>query len=86
MIPCPNPLFPDVLRLNGRWRRNSRAVTCGNSTASWGEFDRRTEQVANALAALGLKRGARAAVLMNNGLEMLEVMFGAVKAHSWDRS
>lgn len=80
MIPCPNPLLPDVLRLNGRWRRNSRAVTCGNSSVTWGEFDRRTEQVANALAGLGLKRGARTAVLMNNGLEMVEIMFGAVKA------
>ena len=73
MIPGPNPLFPDVLRLNGRWRRERRAVSCGTSNLSWGAFDRRTERVANGLVALGLTRGATVAILMNNGLEMVEV-------------
>jgi long-chain acyl-CoA synthetase len=80
MIPAPSPLFPDVLRLHGRWRRERRAVTCGAVSLNWGEFDRRTEQVANALLALGLERGACVAVLMNNSLEMVEAMFGALKA------
>ena len=80
MIPGPTPLFPDVIRLNGRWRSNRRAVTCGDTTLTWAEFDRRTEQVANALVALGLGRGDCAAVLMNNGIEMVEAMFGATKA------
>ena len=80
MIPAPLPLIPDVIRLNGRWRRDRDAVTCGDTTLSWGEFDRRTERVANALVALGLGRGDALAVLMNNGIPMVEAMFGAMKA------
>ena len=80
MIPGPVPLIPDVLRLNGRWRRVRAAVTCGDTTLTWEEFDQRTERVANALVALGLGRGDAVAVLMNNGIPMVEVMFGAMKA------
>ena len=72
MIAAPAPLIPDILRLNGRWRRRSRAVTCGDVTLTWGEFDARTEQVANALVALGLRPGEAVGILMNNGLEMVE--------------
>jgi len=80
MIPGPLPLIPDIIRLNGRWRRRQPAVGCGDEALDWGDFDRRTEQVANALAALGLGRGDSLAVLMNNGIPMVEAMFGAMKA------
>jgi len=80
MIPGPQPILPDVIRLNGRWRRGEPAIICGAGSVTWGEFDRRTEQVANALVGLGLGRGDSLAVLMNNGLEMVEAMFGAMKA------
>jgi acyl-CoA synthetase (AMP-forming)/AMP-acid ligase II len=80
MIPGPFPLFPDVIRLNGRWRRARPAVTCGDVTLTWGEFDSRTERVANALVGLGLGRGDALAVVMNNGIPMVELMFGAMKA------
>ena len=80
MIRGPLPIFPDVIRLNGRWRAQRPAVVCSDVTLSWAEFDRRTEQVANALVALGLGRGDSLAVLMNNGLPMVEAMFGAMKA------
>jgi acyl-CoA synthetase (AMP-forming)/AMP-acid ligase II len=80
VIPAPAPLIPDILRLNGRWRRRRPAVTCGEVTLTWGEFDARTEQVANALLGLGLGPGDAVGILMNNGLEMVEAMFGAMKA------
>ncbi|MCC7199486.1 MAG: AMP-binding protein [Gammaproteobacteria bacterium] len=80
VIPGPAPLIPDLLRLNGRWRRARAAVSCGTESLSWGEFDRRTEQVANALVALGLQPGESVAVLMNNGIPMVEALFGAMKA------
>jgi len=80
VISAPAPLIPDILRLNGRWRRDRTALACGNATRSWGEFDRDTERVANALLALGVGRGAAVGVLMNNGIPMVEVMFGAMKA------
>jgi long-chain acyl-CoA synthetase len=80
MIPAPAPLIPDVLRLHGRWRARKPALSCGDATLSWAEFDRRTEQVANGVGALGLGRGDCVAVLMQNGLEMAEVLFGVVKS------
>ncbi|MFO0336735.1 MAG: class I adenylate-forming enzyme family protein [Pseudomonadota bacterium] len=79
-IPAPAPLIPDVLRLHGRWRARKPAASCGAETLSWAEFDRRTEQVANGLAALGLGRGDFVGVVMTNGLDMLEALFGAVKS------
>ena len=80
MIPAPAPLIPDILRLNGRWRRDRTALTCGDTTLSWEAFDRNTERVANALLTIGTGRGAAVGVLMNNGIPMVEVMFGAMKA------
>jgi acyl-CoA synthetase (AMP-forming)/AMP-acid ligase II len=55
-------------------------VTCGETTLTWAGFDQRTEQVANAFLRLGLGRRDAVAVLMNNGIPMVEVMFGAMKA------
>lgn len=80
LVPAPAPLLPDVLRLHGRWRARKPAASCGDVTLTWAEFDRRTEQVANGLAALGLGRGDHVAVLMQNGLETIEVLFGVVKS------
>ncbi|MBX3702274.1 MAG: AMP-binding protein [Steroidobacteraceae bacterium] len=80
MLPAPAPLIPDLLRLNGRWRAGKPAVTCGTRTLSWREFDASTERVANALRALGVGRGDAVGVLMNNGIPMVEAMFGAIKA------
>ncbi|MGE0466507.1 MAG: class I adenylate-forming enzyme family protein [Steroidobacteraceae bacterium] len=80
MIPACAPLIPDILRLNGRWRRDRTALACGGARLSWGEFDRNTERVANALLGLGIGRGAAVGVLMNNCIPMVEVLFGAMKA------
>ncbi len=80
MIDAPSPLIADILRLNGRWRRQRPAVTCNGITLNWGEFDARTEQVANALAARGIGRGAAVAIVMSNSLETVEAMFGVIKA------
>ena len=81
MIPAPAPLIPDILRLNGRWRRDRTALCLRRVRACPGrEFDRNTERVANALLGLGIGRGAAVGVLMNNGIPMVEVMFGAMKA------
>jgi len=80
MIAAPAPLMSDVLRLNGRWRQNRPAVSCGDATLSWREFDHNTERVANALTQMGIGRGSAVGVVMNNGIPMVELMFGAMKA------
>ncbi len=79
-LAAPVPLIPDVLRLHGRWRSGKPAVSCGEVTLSWREFDAATERVANALRSLGIGRGDAVGVLMNNGIPMVETLFGAIKA------
>jgi acyl-CoA synthetase (AMP-forming)/AMP-acid ligase II len=73
-------LLPDVIAHHGRWRAGRAALICGEERRSWAEFDAATNRVANGLAALGLGKGARLAVLMANSVEMVELMFGAGKA------
>jgi len=79
-LAAPAPLIPDVLRLHGRWRSAEPAVSCAGSTLCWREFDANTERVANALRSLGIGRGDTVGVLMNNGIPMVETLFGAIKA------
>lgn len=73
-------LIPDVLAHHGRWRASRVALWCGAEQRSWREFDRATLRVANGLRSLGLHHGARLGVLMSNSIEMVELMFGAVRA------
>ena len=75
-----DPLLPDVFTLHGKWRKNREAVICGNERLTWSQFDARLNQVARAAHAAGLSEGDRAAVLMANGLPMLEILFGLIKA------
>ncbi|WP_224784758.1 class I adenylate-forming enzyme family protein [Marinihelvus fidelis] len=74
----PAPLLPEVLAMNARWLPGRPAVIFGEKVLDWPEFFRRTCQVANGLAAMGLERGDRVAVLMSNSDDMVVAMFGAV--------
>jgi long-chain acyl-CoA synthetase len=47
---------------------------------NWAELDARIDRVAAALIAAGLKRGDRAALLLPNGREYLELYFGCARA------
>lgn len=76
----PQALFPEVFRLHGRWRPTREAVVCGDLRLNWRDFNARINQVANAVLAEGLAPGDRVTVLMTNGIEMLEVLFGLIKA------
>jgi acyl-CoA synthetase (AMP-forming)/AMP-acid ligase II len=76
----PRPLIPDLIAQYGRWNPDKPALLCGERRLSWREFDRSTNQVANGLGALGLAPGARLAVLMANGVEMAQALFGCGKA------
>ncbi|MCA8900564.1 MAG: acyl--CoA ligase [Hyphomonas sp.] len=73
-------LFSDVFRLHGKWRRTREAVICGDQRLTWGDFNTRLNHVANAALVDGLAPGDRVIVLMSNGLEMLETLFGLIKA------
>jgi acyl-CoA synthetase (AMP-forming)/AMP-acid ligase II len=74
------PLFPEIFALHGKWLGTKPAVVDGDRTLDWRGFDLGTNRVANGLHALGVKRGDRVVVLMHNSLEMLEAMWGVLKA------
>jgi acyl-CoA synthetase (AMP-forming)/AMP-acid ligase II len=80
LMAAPAPLMADLLRLHGRWRAGEPAVRCGDTVLDWRAFDAATERVANALLALGLRRGDAVGIVMNNGIPMVETIFGAMKA------
>jgi acyl-CoA synthetase (AMP-forming)/AMP-acid ligase II len=72
--------LPALIAHHARWRGTSPALVCGGEVRTWAEFDAATRRVAHGLRALGLGRGARLAVLTSNGLEMVELLFGAGRA------
>ena len=76
----PQALFPDIFRLHGRWRPTRDAVICGETRYDWRTFNTRMNKVANAALAEGLRPGDRVIVLMSNGTEMIETLFGLIKA------
>jgi acyl-CoA synthetase (AMP-forming)/AMP-acid ligase II len=56
------------------------ALTCGERTVTYVELDRRSNRVAQSLIAAGTEPGARIPHLDRNGIETVELMFGAAKA------
>lgn len=77
--PCA-PLLPDVIALHGRWRSDWPAIVSPEGTLGWAAFDQRANRIANRLVATGMHRGDRVALVMSNGLAMLEIMVGIMKA------
>src|SRR6187549_3614035 len=76
----PAPLMPDVWALHGRWRAARTAVESWDGKLTWAELMARANQVGAGLAALGLKPGDRAGVLMGNSLSVVEVLIGLMRA------
>jgi len=72
--------IPDLFESHGRYFPTQEAVTCGEVRRNWGDFSRNINRVANALLRDGVRKGSRVAVLMDNSVELLEVVFGVVRA------
>ncbi|MCE3551495.1 long-chain-fatty-acid--CoA ligase [Pseudonocardia sp. RS11V-5] len=56
------------------------AVVDGDREVSWAELDERATRIANGLAAAGVVRGDRVALLVDNSLRPLEVMIACARA------
>ncbi len=56
------------------------AIVCGERRVSYAELDQAANRVANALMALGVRKGDRVAALMANRPEFVNVYFGTIKA------
>jgi len=76
----PQVFIPDLIANHARFQPSKEAVVCGDVRRSWGDFDANISRVAHALLDAGLARGDRVAVLMGNCVEMLEAVFGIVRA------
>jgi acyl-CoA synthetase (AMP-forming)/AMP-acid ligase II len=79
-LDAPQPCFSEILALHGKWLGAKPALVTDTRTISWSEFDAAQNRVANGLVALGLAPGDRVALVMDNSAEMVEAMFGIVRA------
>ena len=72
--------LPDLWATHAKFSPDKEAVICGDVRRTWGDFDRNMSRVANQLIAAGIGRGTKVAVLMTNTVDILEVMYGIVRA------
>ena len=73
-------LCADVIAHNARVFADGAAVVCENQRLTWPELEARTNRIANAMHALGLKKGDKVALFMPNSLALFELFWGVVKA------
>lgn len=76
----PQINISDVIARHGRHKARRPAVICAGTARSWGDFDANISRIAHALRGRGLGRGDRVAIVMENSVEMLEVVFGVIRA------
>mgnify|MGYP000965383921 CR=1 FL=1 len=70
----------NLLRTSASKFSDHTAVVSDQGRLSFGAFDRRTDQLAGALLAAGLRRGDRVAMLFYNGQPLVEAYFATIKA------
>lgn len=74
------PLLPEILALHGKWRGDKIAVVCGDKRWSWDEFCAANHRFAHGLIERGVKVGDRVAIVMSNGLPMVQALYGTMAA------
>lgn len=70
----------DIARVQAREAGDAIALQFGNRKTTYRELDRRSSQIANGLAALGVKPGQRVGYLGKNSDRFFEILYGAAKA------
>ena len=76
----PQVYLPDLFATHARHYPNKDAVICADQTRNWSNFVANINRVANCLIQAGLQKGDKVAVMMGNSIEMLETLFGVVRA------
>ncbi|MCB1676702.1 MAG: acyl--CoA ligase [Halioglobus sp.] len=74
------PLLPEIFALHGKWRHRKDAVICGAKRWTWGEFCAANHRFAHGLISRGVRAGDRVAIVMSNGLPMVQALFGTMAA------
>jgi acyl-CoA synthetase (AMP-forming)/AMP-acid ligase II len=74
------PLLPEILALHGKWRGARDAVVCGQQRWSWTEFCAANHRFAHGLLQRGVRPSDRVAIVMSNGLPMVQAIYGTMAA------
>jgi long-chain acyl-CoA synthetase len=72
----------DIVRRWAKETPDEPMLSCGGVTTTWGEHDRRSSRVANALAYEGVTTHDRVAFIDKNGPAYFEVLFGGAKINA----
>ena len=78
--------FPDFVSIPIRIGRHARdfpdkrAVVCEGKSRTWREFNHRINKIARTLAAVGVGKGDKIAILAGNSIEYLETFMGGLRA------
>ena len=68
-----------LLPRHARFRGDRLAVVCGDERLTWRDLARRVYRLANALDALGLRKGDKLALVLPNSLEVLDIYLAAAR-------
>ena len=87
LVPQPTvDEFPEFVSIPVRIARNARAwpdkraVVCEGEVRSWRDFDKRINRIARSLAAMGVGKGDKIAILAANSIGYLETFMGGLRA------
>jgi acyl-CoA synthetase (AMP-forming)/AMP-acid ligase II len=72
MADSKHAVWGDIVRANAAAHRDKPALVCEGRALSFAQFEARTNRLNNALAALGLVKGDRVAILSRNRVEAVE--------------
>ncbi|MFT7460346.1 MAG: long-chain acyl-CoA synthetase [Planctomycetota bacterium] len=70
----------EIVSRNALRRPDKLAIVAGNISYTWKAFDERITRLANAFLENGLRRGDRAAILLSNCIEYMEIYFAAARS------
>jgi fatty-acyl-CoA synthase len=73
----------EILARSARRRPDKPALVFEGESRTFAELDRRVNQLANAMAARGVEPGGKVAILMQNGLEVVESYLACAKLGAW---
>jgi len=71
--------IPRILANHARTMADKPAIVCDGQVRTWRDFDANMSRIANGLLAAGIGHGDKVAVLMDSGIEIIEVMLGIVR-------
>jgi acyl-CoA synthetase (AMP-forming)/AMP-acid ligase II len=73
-------LLDSFLRDSARRHPNKEALICGEQRATYADVDGGANSLGNAFQALGLRRQERIVVFLDNSIETVQSLFGALRA------